>query len=285
MMKKNLKNALSIDIEDWFQIVSSVELRGPLIPIQNKTLEQFYLTLDFLDEIGCKATFFIQGELASTYPEIVRKTVQNGHEVASHGYKHYPLWEMTPRQFKEDLELSIKVLEDIGGVKVKGYRAPFFSLLPSSQWAWNIMAELGLKYSSSVSPSKFPSINKPTKVANGRLVEFPLTCIEKFGRRWNISGGRFPRFLPLNILHHHLKKLNEEGLPALFYFHNYELERNLKLNLRDFPLIKRCWAYLYVFAYNINLSGVPRKIRILSRRNVVFAPVSHVLESLGMLTE
>jgi hypothetical protein len=180
---------------------------------------------------------------------------------------------MSPVQFRSDLELSLKILEDIGGIKIKGYRAPRFSLSPSTQWSWAIMEEMGLEYSSSTSPKKFPHLNKPTKVGSGRLTEFPLTCVSGL----KISGGRASRFLPVWMFRNFLSILNKKGVPFVFYFHTYELAKRLKINIAVLPISLKIKFLPYVFAFNLRLNRIPFVISKLSKE-FKFAPIIEVLK-------
>jgi polysaccharide deacetylase family protein (PEP-CTERM system associated) len=252
---------------------------GRFIPPTKEAVNHFYKTLRFLDKIGTKATLFFQGELAYRYPEIVKEGLKSGHEIASHGYNHIPLWEMTPEEFKNDLALSLKVLEDIVGQKVKGYRAPRFSLTPTTQWAWEIMADIGIEYSSSVSPLRFPSIESPVWVANGKLLELPISCITKLGKKWNISGGRMLRFLPLSVISSHIRELNEKNIPIILYIHTYEIAHSLMPRLNSLPFLAKSKILLNSFLYNLFLNRIPHCISELSK-NFSFAPIIDILRDL-----
>jgi polysaccharide deacetylase family protein (PEP-CTERM system associated) len=252
---------------------------GQFIPPTREAVNHFYETLRFLDKIGTKATLFFQGELAYHYPEIVKEGWKSGHEIASHGYNHIPLWEMTPEEFKNDLALSLKVLEDIVGQKVKGYRAPRFSLTPTTQWAWEIMADIGIEYSSSVSPLRFPSIESPVRVANGKLLELPISCITILGKKWNVSGGRMLRFLPIRVIASFFGELNEKCKPFVLYLHTYELANSLKPRLRNLSLTAKGKIFLYFSLYNFLLGRIPHCISELSRR-FSFAPITDLLRDL-----
>lgn len=276
MKKGYTLNALTIDVEDWHSLVlREVGVSSDLPPTEN-VVEHFKATMALLDKSGVRATFFFLGEVARQFPQLVKEAIAKGHEVGSHGYRHHSLWELTPKRFKEDLRLSLDILEDIAGQKVKGYRAPNFSLLPSTQWAWEIMAELGLEYSSSVSPRRFPFFEAPRKVANGKLWEFPLTCFSALGRKWLLSGGRTFRLLPLKFITKHLRELNSQGKPALFYFHTYEIATNLTPPFKG-TFSQNCKLFLFSVLYNIKLNKVPQGIAILSKE-FRFAPLYEVLQ-------
>lgn len=273
-------NALSVDVEDLYQYLV-IRLKNADIPPTDKVVEQVYATLSFLGRIGLKATFFILGEVARQYPQIVKDIMKDGHEIASHGYKHIYLDKLTPTQFKEDLTLSLRILEDITGQKIKGYRAPGFSLSPSCTWAWDIMAEAGLIYSSSVSSTKFPNFDVPQRVANGRLIEFPNTSIRKWGMKFNISGGRFFRLFPLKLIISHFQQLNEEGKPFLVYFHTHEMDKSISIKF-NLSLPKKVKAFFTVSAYNFRINKVPYSLPPLAKY-FSFAPLEKVLEKLHLI--
>lgn len=270
-------DALSIyDMDAWLQKLNIDIDREKLSP-QVDALNHFYATLSFLDSLNLKATLFIQGKLAQRYPMIVKEAMNRGHEIASHGYNHIPLPFMSPVQFRSDLELSLKILEDIGSIKIKGYRAPDFSLTPSTQWAWEIMEEMGLEYSSSTSPNKFPHLHKPTRVGSGRLIEFPLITLSGL----KVSGGRFARFLPIWAFRKFLLNLNKKALPFLFYFHSYELAKKLRINTNCLPISLRIKFVPYIFAFNFRLNRVPWVVSKLSKE-FKFAPLIKVLQNLNL---
>ena len=142
---KKISNMMSVDVEDYFQ-VSAFEKRisrDDWDHLPCRVAQNTHRVLDLFAEHNAKATFFVLGWVAERYPEIVRRIVEEGHELASHGYGHKRITDLTPEEFRADLTKSSNILEQIGGVKLKGYRAPSYSIVESNLWAHEILAECG----------------------------------------------------------------------------------------------------------------------------------------------
>ena len=149
-----LLNAMSVDIEDWFQVgaFETVIDRADWDQLEHRVENNTRAVLSLFDEAGIRATFFILGWVAERYPALIRQIVAGGHEIANHGYDHARVLTLSPDQFRADLDRSRKLLEDSSGQKVTGYRAPSFSIDQRTPWAHEILAEQGYAYSSSVAP-------------------------------------------------------------------------------------------------------------------------------------
>lgn len=225
-------NALTIDVEDYFQ----VSALAPYIPrdqwdtIPCRVESNVDRILDMLARHDTHATFFTLGWIAERYPELVRKIVAGGHELASHGYAHLRATEQSPELFLADIRLAKAVLEDVGGLEVAGYRAPSFSIGDSNPWALDCIREAGYRYSSSVYPVKHDHYGVPDAprfpyASRDGLTEVPLTTVRWMSRNWPASGGGFFRLLPYGVSRRLIERVNRvDGRPAVFYFHPWEID-------------------------------------------------------------
>jgi len=177
------------------------------------------------------ATFFTLGWIAERHPTMVRRIVDAGHELASHGYDHRRVDRMDPAAFREDLHRTKCILEDAGAAAVRGYRAPTFSIGATTPWAFDILAETGHRYSSSVNPVRHDNYGTPDaprtpyRPAGTDLWEFPLTTARLFGRNMACSGGGYFRLLPYALFRHGFTGATAgEGRPGIFYFHPWEVD-------------------------------------------------------------
>ena len=186
--------------------------------------------LDLLGEAGARATWFVLGWVGERRPELVRRIVAEGHELASHGYGHAPLWTLDRAAFRTDLRRAKAILEDVGGVAVRGYRAPSFSLGPATPWAYAVLAETGHAYSSSVHPVRLSAYRSGTSPSRTRTVEGVLEIpvgtlpLGPFGNL-PFAGGAWFRLLPERWIGWALTRLVAGGVgPVVFYLHPWELD-------------------------------------------------------------
>jgi polysaccharide deacetylase family protein (PEP-CTERM system associated) len=222
------KNILTFDVEDWPQSTLDFSL-----PITHRVRDNTLRLLDLLAASGVRATFFVLGLVAETFPDLVRRIRTDGHEVASHGYSHRPVFAMRPEVFREDLRRSRALIEDAAGVGVLGYRAPDFSIRGTDLWAFEILGEEGLRYDSSLFPIRGPrygvraAFTLPFLVlpAGGSdLIEFPLATLEWMGMRVPAAGGGYFRLFPYRISRAAINGLNRRGGPTTVYLHPYEID-------------------------------------------------------------
>lgn len=231
---RRIVNGLSVDVEEYFQVgaFENTIARGDWETIASRVEYNTNVVIDLFDRCGVKATFFTLGWVAERNPALVRRIIAQGHEIASHGWDHTRVFTMTPDQFRADLDRSRKAIEDAGGVAVKGYRAPSFSIDKRTPWAHPILAELGYAYSSSVAPiahDHYGWREAPRfafqPVAGSALIELPVTTVELGRRRFGAGGGGFFRILPYGLSRWALSRVNRsEGQPAIFYFHPWEVD-------------------------------------------------------------
>ena len=228
-----LTNAMSVDVEDYFQ-VSAFERhidRGTWDDIPCRVEANTGRVLDLLERHGVRATFFTLGWIAERFPELVRRIVASGHELASHGYDHTRVTEQSPEQFRADVVRTKSTLEDIGGVRIRGFRAASFSITSRTLWALDILADTGHEYSSSIYPVRhdlygIPSAPRfPFLVAGSGLVEIPVTTVRRAGRNLPCGGGGYFRLLPYAYSAWGYRTVNRvEGRSGVFYCHPWEFD-------------------------------------------------------------
>jgi len=230
--KTTIVNALTVDVEDYFQVSAFAPYiaRSEWATRECRVERNVGRILDLLDAHGHKATFFTLGWIAERYPSLVREIVARGHELASHGYGHERASDLTESAFFTDIDRARKLLQDIGGVPVEGYRAPSFSIGTANLWAFDSLARAGYRYSSSVYPVKHDHYGMPDaprfahRVAAG-LLEVPPTTLRLGGRNLPSSGGGWFRLLPYAASRWMLQRVNDgERQSAIFYFHPWEID-------------------------------------------------------------
>ena len=232
MPGQSITNGLTIDVEDYFQ----VSALAPYIPREQWDLRECRVErnvdriLLMLEANQTKATFFTLGWIAERYPRLVRRIVDDGHELASHGYGHQRVSDLTEATFSADIELAKKLLEDISGQEVRGYRAPSFSIGEGNLWAFDCLERAGYRYSSSIYPIHHDHYGMPDaprfahRVRAG-LLELPVTTARYFDRNWPASGGGYFRLLPYALSRWLLQQVNQrDRQPAIFYFHPWEID-------------------------------------------------------------
>jgi len=226
-----MSNAFTIDVEDWFQVAAfaSVLDRKDWDRFECRVERNVDQLLQALDENGVKATFFTLGWIAQRYPDMVRRIVAQGHELASHGFAHHMIHELSREQFTDDVARAKTLLEQISGTSVIGYRAPSFSVGPRTLWALDILAETGHRYSSSIYPIRHDLYGMPDapRFAHERngLLEIPATSVRWLGRNWPASGGGYFRLLPYTWSKRSLSRvMQSDAQPAVFYCHPWEID-------------------------------------------------------------
>ena len=229
-----MKNAFSVDLEDWFCVhnLAQVIQQKDWDSCELRVYESTRRILDLLDEHQTRATFFVLGWIAKRLPEMVRDIEARGHDIAVHGYNHLLLTEITPLEFEKDLVRALQTLEDCGvQQKIRGFRAPSFTIVEKTrEWAFRILEKYNFQYDSSIFPVGFhPDYGMPATPLgpyriSERLMEFPLSCLEMFGKRLPFSGGGYFRIFPYAYTKFCLKKCNAQGRPAVFYLHPWEID-------------------------------------------------------------
>ena len=271
-------NALSVDVEDYFQ-VSAFEAhvnRSQWDTFESRVCRNTQRLLRIFDEAGVTATFFTLGWVAERYPGLVRDIAAAGHEIASHGYDHRLVYELTRQQFREDLRRSKSVLESASGQPVVGYRAPSYSITNQSRWAFDVLLEEGFAYDSSVYPihhDRYGIPDSPRHVYQvkrelGSIWELPGSTLQCGGQNLPIGGGGYFRLLPYALTRRAIRHVNEvEKRPVMFYLHPWEIDP-------DQPRVPA--SLLSRFRHYQNLSKTePRLRRLLS--DFAFAPAVSML--------
>ena len=225
-------NALTCDVEDYFQVSAFAPYidRATWDAQPCRVERNVDRLLALFDEAGARGTFFTLGWVAERYPQVVRAIVAAGHELASHGYGHERASDLSPASFREDIVRARKLLEDLGGVPVHGYRAPSFSISHDNQWAFDVLAEAGYRYSSSVYPVQHDHYGMPDAPRfpyrpRPGLVEIPITTTPLGRRNLPVGGGGYFRLLPYRMSRWGIGRVNRcDRRPAIFYFHPWEID-------------------------------------------------------------
>jgi polysaccharide deacetylase family protein (PEP-CTERM system associated) len=257
-----MRNALSVDVEDWFQVGAFERVidRGDWDSLPRRVEANTDRVLALFDEAGVKATFFTLGWVAARHPALIRRIADAGHEVASHGWDHRRVFTMSEAEFRDDIARARVALEDASGRKVTGYRAPSFSIDARTPWAHEVLAAEGYAYSSSVAPvthDHYGWRESPRfawrPVDGAELIELPVTTVDVAGRRMAAGGGGFFRLLPWAFSNWAIARVNgREQRPAIFYFHPWEVDPDqprvanapLKSKLRHYTNLSEMYGKL-----------------------------------------
>jgi polysaccharide deacetylase family protein (PEP-CTERM system associated) len=230
--QSTITNALTIDVEDYFQ----VSALAPYIPRSEWDSRECRVErnvdriLAMLDDHDTRATFFTLGWIAERYPQLIRRIEAQGHEIASHGYGHQRASDLNEAAFRTDVETAKKILEDLCGKAVNGYRAPSFSIGAANLWAFETLARAGYRYSSSIYPIRHDHYGMPDSPrfahhVHEELMELPITTLRLFNRNLPSSGGGYFRLLPYAVSRWMLQRVNShEQESAIFYFHPWEID-------------------------------------------------------------
>ena len=226
---------MTVDVEDYFQVSAFdgcvSRLRWP--EFESRVCRNTERLLEILDEAGVRATFFVLGWVAERYPSLVRRIAAAGHELASHGYEHRLVYAMSAREFREDLRRARSVLEAAAGQPVLGFRAPSFSIMRESLWAFDVLIEEGYVYDASIYPVRHDRYGIPDWPRHiervdrpaGSIWELPGTTVRICGINLPIGGGGYFRLLPYGWTTRGIEWVNaHEGQPAIFYLHPWEID-------------------------------------------------------------
>lgn len=227
-----LVNALTIDVEDYFHVSALAphfpQARWDSVPCRvERNVDRL---LGMLADARAHATFFTLGWVAQRHAPMLRRVVAAGHEVASHGYGHERVTQLTPAAFLADLTRAKAVLEDVCGRAILGYRAPSFSISRTNQWAFDCIAQSGHRYSSSVYPVRHDHYGMPEAPrfawrVRQDLLEVPVTTSRVLRTNLPAGGGGYFRLLPYCVSHWMIRRVNRiDRQPAVFYFHPWEID-------------------------------------------------------------
>jgi polysaccharide deacetylase family protein (PEP-CTERM system associated) len=277
---QSVVNALTIDLEDWYQVSNLDRYLGRELWDQcpSRLEGTTYRLLALLDQAKVKATFFVLGWNAERCASLVREIATRGHEVALHGYHHALIYEQTPVQFAWEVARCCDLLAEITGERPAGFRAASFSVVRQSLWALDVLHEHGLRYDSSIFPVRHGRYGIPGSprfpyrivLEGGAITELPISTLAWAGRCVGFSGGAYLRLLPYALVRWGIKRLNGMGQPAVVYLHPWEIDpEQPRVNALPFALRVRCYG---------NLERTEGKLRRLLRE-FRFAPARQVLES------
>ena len=226
---------MTVDVEDYFQVSAFDKhiSREDWDNIPCRIPANVDRILNTFESENVKATFFVLGWVAKRFPGVVRDIGESGHEIASHGDDHSRVGNQSPAQFRNDVETTKNRLEDVSGAPISGYRAPSFSIGRETFWAHEVLSEVGYSYSSSVYPIQHDHYGLPDaprfpfRTNQNGLLEIPMSSVRMFGRNWPCAGGGYFRLLPLAYSKWATARINKkERMPAVFYFHPWELDAN-----------------------------------------------------------
>jgi len=255
--RARIRNAMTIDVEDYFQVSAFAPYisRDSWSTRECRVEANMDRILGILDDGNVTATFFTLGWIAERYPAMVRRIVDGGHELASHGYSHLRVSDQDFGEFTDDIKRSKALLEQIGGKPVLGYRAPSFSIGSSNLWALDALYATGYRYSSSIYPIRHDHYGMPNAPrfafypnGTGGLLEVPITTVRLLQRNLPAGGGGYFRLLPYSLSRWLMERVNrEDQQPAIFYFHPWELDPdqprppglNMKTRFRHYVSIGR----------------------------------------------
>ena len=255
-----MKNAMTIDVEDYFQVSAFEHLveKNEWDNYSPRVYENTSRMLDMFSEKGAVATFFILGWVAQKYPELIQRIHREGHEVASHGMLHQRASSQSKLEFKNDVGDAKKLLEDITGSNVIGYRAPSFSFTKDNAWVYDVLAEEGYRYSSSVYPVVhdhygIPDAPRERYSTPSGVDEIPLSTLSFRGKNFPVSGGGYFRLYPYLFTRWAISQFKEESTPTyIFYLHPWEIDPT-QPKMRNISFKTR-------FRHYINLKKVERRL-------------------------
>lgn len=231
-MNSPMVNAMTIDVEDYFQVSAFAPhvARTSWDDRECRVERNMDRILEMLARHDTKATFFTLGWIAERYPQLVRRIVAGGHELASHGFGHERASDLTERAFLDDITRAKSILEDLGGVAVRGYRAPSFSIGEGNLWAFDALLSAGYRYSSSIYPIRHDHYGMPDAPRHAHevrpgLLEVPITTVRLLDRNLPSSGGGYFRLLPYALSRWMLNRVNtHDRQSGIFYFHPWEID-------------------------------------------------------------
>ncbi len=231
-MSNIVKHAMTVDVEDYFQVSAFEDVVSPNDwgKLQLRVEQNTYRLLELFEQHNVKSTFFTLGWVAQRCPNLIKAIVEQGHELASHGYSHQRATLMTPEQFREDVSKSKQLLEESAGQAIIGYRAPSFSFNDSNTWVFQELVDLGFEYSSSTFPIEHDLYGVPNwprfkyQRPEG-IIEIPVPTVRKGDKNTGIGGGGYFRLYPYWLSKRRIENyLKSEQQPYSFYFHPWEID-------------------------------------------------------------
>jgi len=226
-------NALTFDVEDYFHVhaFEGVIPRAQWDSIPTRVRESTRCILELLREHDTRATFFVLGWVADRHPELVREIAADGHELASHGYAHEAVDSLTRERFRDDVARSLEaIFAACPDARIRGYRAPSFSINEKTTWAHDVLTEFDFAYDSSISPVTFhdrygmPSASRFVHAVGDQLTEIPVSTVRLLGCNWPVAGGGHFRLAPLALTSWAVRRINQERRPTVVYLHPWEFD-------------------------------------------------------------
>lgn len=282
-----MTNVLTIDVEDYWSTFLRYWFDKDTEPSDAvvKNTEWF---LETLAEFNVKATCFILGEVAVKYPALIKKISDNGHEVASHGFSHNQIFNLSQDQFRQEVSESKKLLEDITSSAVVGYRAPAFSIMPRTQWALEVLVEEGYKYDSSVFPISGKRYGWPgfgqdickIDLPSGQsIIEVPMSTVSLLGKTLPAAGGGYLRHFPYIVTKTAIKQIQKRR-PAIVYMHPYEIDlEDKKLDFSSMSYVRKCKVKQFHMLQLRNRKTVSLKL-IKLLREFEFTSLSEIIKNI-----
>jgi polysaccharide deacetylase family protein (PEP-CTERM system associated) len=263
------RNALTVDVEEHFQVAAfeGVIARDDWTAHPSRVAANTGRVLDLFAEAGVHGTFFVLGWVAERFPLLIRRIVAEGHELASHGYDHTRLYGMTRDTLRDDVARTKRLLEETGGVEVRGYRAPSYSIGAGNLWAHDVLQEAGHAYSSSIYPIRHDLYGMPGaprfafRLRPGGLLEIPVTTVRFAGRNLPCGGGGYFRLMPYAWYRRAMRRVNrDDHQPGIFYFHPWEVDPG-QPRMPGAPLRSRFRHYVNLDTMAVRLGRLLRDFR------------------------
>jgi len=281
-------NILSVDVEDYHDQLA-LDFQDRIVPPDLEAERCTDRLLDLFEEYGVKGTFFILGEIAEHFPDLVRRIAEQGHHLGVHGYYHYQVFRQTRDGFRGSVTRAKKLIEDVSGQPADAHRAVAFSIGADDQWALETLVDIGFKYDSSIFPFRGRRYGVPDaprrpyemQLSEGRSIwEIPMSVGERFGRRWPACGGGYLRLFPLVYNEWAIKQLNREDIGAVVYLHPYEVEPQPVIHpLTGLTFKERCkFAFFNFHQKRRRAATIPKLRRLLSRYR--FGTVRDAIEAI-----
>ncbi|MBK9248536.1 MAG: DUF3473 domain-containing protein [Ignavibacteria bacterium] len=237
-IQPGIEHTFTLDVEDWYHGIPITQ------PREHRLEYGMNFLMELFERSSVKVTMFWLGDAAKQYPALLRQCADSGHEIGSHALHHTFVYDSNPKKFYEETKAAKSLLEDISGCEIRGFRAPYFSITRSSEWALEVLAQLGFQYDSSIFPMRnvrygIPNFSREPIIIDtpsGKILEFPISVRAIASMALPVSGGAYFRLYPyfltkLNLQHH--EKLNRS---AVFYFHPWEADP-------DHPRVAVDWKF------------------------------------------
>lgn len=248
---RRVRHFFTVDVEEYFQVVAL----APYAPMarwetfESRVERSVDELLALMARHDVRGTFFTVGWVAERHPAMLRRIAAAGHEIASHTYDHLRITHQTPEHFRDSVRRTKRILEDVSGSEVWGFRAPSFSIVPGTEWAIDILLEEGHRYDSSLFPIRRKGYGYPGGARDpywidrpsGRLAEFPPSTLRTLGLTLPAAGGGYFRILPPQLVHAALREAERRGAPGMFYIHPWEWDPGQPR--LDVPLLTRIRHY------------------------------------------